>query len=42
MSGMDNNLLALEIFFLGLVGLASLGMAGVAALVIGGLFKGQR
>lgn len=41
MAAMDN-LLALEIFFLGLVGLASLGMAGVAALVIGGLFKGQR
>ncbi|MBB4735756.1 hypothetical protein HDA30_001264 [Micrococcus cohnii] len=37
-----DNLIALEIFFLCLVGLASLGMAFVSAVVIGGLFKGQR
>lgn len=41
MTGM-NSLLALEIFFLALVVIASLAMAAVAAVVVGGLFKGQR
>ncbi|GAA3782102.1 hypothetical protein GCM10022241_04260 [Micrococcus endophyticus] len=41
MARMDT-LLALEIFFLALVVLAGLGMAAVAAVVVGGLFKGQR
>jgi len=41
MVGMDT-LIALEIFFLGLVVLASLAMAAVAAVVVSGLFKGQR
>ena len=35
-------LLALEIFFTGLLVLASLAMAGVAALVLYKLFKGQK
>jgi len=37
-----DSIVALEIFFLVLVVLAGLGMAAVAALVVGGLFKGQR
>ncbi|CAM3704463.1 hypothetical protein BJ976_000476 [Micrococcus flavus] len=37
-----DSLVALEIFFLVLVVLAGIGMAAVAAVVIGGLFKGQR
>ena len=41
MAGM-NSLLAHEIFFLALVVIASLAMAAVAAVVVGGLFKGQR
>lgn len=36
------SILALEIFFIGLLVLASLAMAGVAALVITRLYKGQR
>ncbi|NIH71400.1 hypothetical protein FHX35_001070 [Auritidibacter ignavus] len=36
------NLLALEIFFLVLLGLIALSMAAVAVLVIAGLFKGQK
>jgi hypothetical protein len=35
-------LLALEIFFTGLLVLASLAIAGVSALVLFKLFKGQR
>lgn len=41
MDGM-NSLVALEIFFLVLVVLAGLAMAAVAAVVVSGLFKGQR
>lgn len=36
------SLLALEIFFLVLLGLAALAMAGFAVLVITGLYKGQK
>jgi hypothetical protein len=36
------SLVALEIFFIVLIIIAALGMAGVAALVIGRLFKGQK
>ncbi|MDR6892494.1 hypothetical protein J2S35_001434 [Falsarthrobacter nasiphocae] len=32
----------LEIFFTSLLVLATLGIAGVAALVVAGLFKGQK
>lgn len=39
---MNENYLALEIFFLTLLGLASLGMAGFAGLVLKRLFKGQK
>jgi hypothetical protein len=35
-------LLALEIFFTGLLGLAGLAIAGVSALVLYKLFKGQK
>lgn len=37
-----DTLVALEIFFLCLVVLAGLAMAAVAAVVVSGLFKGQR
>ncbi len=36
------SILALEIFFIALLVLAGLGMAGFAALVISGLYKGQK
>lgn len=36
------NYLGLEIFFLVLLGLAALGMAGFAGLVVTRLFKGQK
>lgn len=36
------SLLALEIFYLTLLGLAGLAMAAFAILVIAGLYKGQR
>ncbi|CEA08923.1 hypothetical protein BN1051_02283 [Arthrobacter saudimassiliensis] len=36
------SLLALEIFFIVLLGLAGLGMAGFAGLVISRLYKGQK
>ncbi|TQM63364.1 hypothetical protein FB466_1625 [Klugiella xanthotipulae] len=36
------NLLALELFFVGLLGLASLSIAWVAGIVVFKLFKGQR
>lgn len=39
---MHGEFLGLEIFFYCLLGLAGLGMAGFAALVIGKLFKGQK
>jgi hypothetical protein len=39
---METNYLALEIFFLSLLVVAGLGMAGVAALVVSRLFKGQK
>lgn len=39
---MNENYLALEIFFLGLITVAGLGMAGFAGLVIKRLFKGQK
>lgn len=35
-------LLALEIFFLGLLGLASLAIVGVSAVVLRNLYRGQR
>jgi len=35
-------LLALEIFFLGLLGLASLAIAGVSIVVLRNLYRGQR
>lgn len=35
-------LLALEIFFLGLLGLASLAIVGLSGVVVFKLFKGQR
>jgi hypothetical protein len=35
-------LLAIEIFFIGLLVLASLAIAGVSALVVVKLFKGQK
>ncbi len=35
-------IIALEILFLTLLGLASLSIAGCAVLVIGGLFRGQK
>jgi hypothetical protein len=36
------SLVALEIFFIVLIIIAALGMAGVTALVVGRLFKGQK
>ncbi len=36
------SLLALELFFIGLLVLASLAIAGVSALVLYNLFRGQR
>ncbi len=39
---MTENYLGLELFFLSLLGLAGLGMAGFAALVVTRLFKGQK
>lgn len=36
------SLLALEIFFISLLVIAGLGMAGFAALVIARLYKGQK
>ncbi len=36
------NYLALEIFFISLLVVAGLGMAGMAALVVAKLFKGQK
>ena len=36
------SVLALEIFFIVLLGLAGLGMAGFAGLVISRLYKGQK
>lgn len=36
------SILALEIFFTALLVLAGLAMAGVAAIVVANLFKGQR
>ncbi|GAB3618993.1 hypothetical protein GCM10027417_02530 [Glutamicibacter endophyticus] len=39
---MNENYLALEIFFLSLLTVAGLGMAGFAALVVKRLFKGQK
>ncbi len=35
-------LLALEIFFLGLLGLASLAIGGVSIVVLRNLYRGQR
>ena len=35
-------LLALELFFLGLLGLAALAILGVSGLVVYNLFRGQR
>jgi hypothetical protein len=37
-----DSLLALEIFYIGLLGLASLAIAFVSAVVLVKLFKGQR
>lgn len=34
--------LAIELFYLGLLGLASLAIAGVSIVVLANLFKGQR
>jgi len=39
---MDHNYVALEIFFISLLTIAGLGMAGFAALVVSRLFKGQK
>jgi len=39
---MDHNYVALEIFFISLLAIAGLGMAGFAALVVSRLFKGQK
>ncbi|GAA1496897.1 hypothetical protein GCM10009628_19000 [Paeniglutamicibacter kerguelensis] len=39
---MTENYLGLEIFFLSLLTIAGLGMAGFAALVVTRLFKGQK
>jgi hypothetical protein len=36
------DLVALELFFVGLLGLASLAIAGVSGVVVYKLFKGQR
>lgn len=36
------NLLALELFFLGLLGLASVGIAWVSGAVLVNLFRGQK
>lgn len=35
-------LLALELFFIGLLGLATLSIAGVSGVVLYNLFRGQR
>lgn len=35
-------LVALELFFIGLLGLATLAILGVSALVVYNLFRGQR
>jgi hypothetical protein len=35
-------LVALELFFVGLLGLATLAIAGVSVLVVYNLFRGQR
>jgi hypothetical protein len=35
-------LVALELFFVGLLGLASLAIAGVSVVVVYNLFRGQR
>jgi hypothetical protein len=35
-------MLALELFFIGLLGLATLAIAGVSAVVLYNLFRGQR
>ena len=35
-------LLALELFFIGLLGLATLSIVGVSAVVLVNLFRGQR
>jgi hypothetical protein len=42
MGPMDHNYVALEIFFISLLTVAGLGMAGFAALVVTRLFKGQK
>lgn len=39
---MESNYLALEIFFIVLLVVAGLGMAGFAALTVSRLFKGQK
>lgn len=39
---MESNYMALEIFFITLLVLAGLGMAGFAGLVVQRLFKGQK
>lgn len=39
---MDIPIVALEIFFLGLLGLASLAILGVSVAVLRNLFRGQR
>jgi len=39
---MNENYLALEIFYLALLTVAGLGMAGFAGLVLKRLFKGQK
>ena len=36
------DLLALELFFVGLLGLASIGIAFVSAVVVKNLYRGQR
>ncbi len=39
---MESNYMAVEIFYITLLVLASLGMAGFAGLVVTRLFKGQK
>lgn len=39
---MDIPIVALEIFFLGLLGLAALAILGVSVVVLRNLFRGQR
>ena len=36
------NLVALELFYVGLLGLASLAIAGISVVVLVNLFRGQR